>query len=120
MSGKQGKNRFSKMNAIGIDHHIHLAGSLRVRRLKHLGKYRAEESIVLMIAGRPIQFAADPMDESCSIAFLIFARGLNFALMASSTLVLTQKTVEGKLEEWTIHRRGKGHAKDTANLYERI
>lgn len=36
------------------------------------------------------------------------------------TMVLTQKSVEGKLERGTRHRKGKDHAKGTENLYKRI
>ena len=32
-------------------------------------------------------------------------------------MVLTQKDVEGKLERVDLHRKGKDHAKDTANRY---
>ena len=35
-------------------------------------------------------------------------------------LVLTQKNVEGKLEEVDLTQEGKDHAKDPTNLYERI
>jgi hypothetical protein len=35
-------------------------------------------------------------------------------------MVLTQEYVEGKLEEVDLHRKGKGHAKGSKNLYERI
>ena len=34
--------------------------------------------------------------------------------------VLTQKNVEGKLEEVDPTQEGKDHAKDPTNLYERI
>jgi hypothetical protein len=35
-------------------------------------------------------------------------------------VVLTQKNVEGKLEEVDPTQEGKDHAKDPTNLYERI
>jgi hypothetical protein len=35
-------------------------------------------------------------------------------------VVLTQKSVEGKLEGVNLTQEGKDHAKGTANLYERI
>ena len=35
-------------------------------------------------------------------------------------MVLTQKSREGKLERVDFHRKGKDHAEDPANLYERI
>ncbi len=35
-------------------------------------------------------------------------------------VVLTQKSVEGKLERVDLTQEGKDHAKGTANLYERI
>jgi len=35
-------------------------------------------------------------------------------------LVLTQKNVEGKLEEVDPTQEGKDHAKDPTNIYERI
>ena len=83
MSSEQSKNRFGKMNAIVINHDIDFASSNGVGKRKHLGDHRAEQGILLVLAGCPIQLAADPMNESGSIAFLIFARGLDFALVAS-------------------------------------
>jgi hypothetical protein len=35
-------------------------------------------------------------------------------------LVLTQKSVEGKLERVDLTQEGKDHAQGTTNLYERI
>jgi hypothetical protein len=37
----------------------------------------------MSITGGPIQLPTHPMDESCPIVLLIFARGLNFALVDS-------------------------------------
>jgi hypothetical protein len=38
-------------------------------------------------------------------------------MLTALRLVLTQKKVEGKLEGVDLYRKGKDHAKDTANRY---
>ena len=83
MSSEQGQHRFGKMNAIGINHHVDFPSNNTVGWLKHLGEHRAEQGIILVLAGGPVQLAADPMDEPCPIAFLILARRFDFALMAA-------------------------------------
>jgi hypothetical protein len=54
-----------------------------------------------------------PLDEPCASTFPL-------DLLRTSLLVLTQNSVEGKLERVDLTQEGKDHARGTANLYERI
>jgi hypothetical protein len=46
--------------------------------------------------------------------------GADCLCAVSINVVLTQKDVEGKLEGVDLQRKGKDHAKDTEDIYERI
>nr|WP_220201129.1 hypothetical protein [Reticulibacter mediterranei] len=50
----------------------------------------------------------------------VFPSHSSYYLLKRPDVVLTQENVEGKLEEVDLHRKGKGHAKGSKNLYERI
>src|ERR1700686_3730 len=83
MSLQKSKHRFSKMNPIVVDDDVDLACLRRSVWLNELSQDSAKQGVVLMITGRPRELAAHPVDESCPIAFLVFARRLDHLLLTS-------------------------------------
>src|SRR2546423_3933796 len=77
---QKSKHRFGKMNPIVVNDDIDLAHLRRSDWLNELSQDSTKQAVVLMITGRPIELATHPVDESCSIAFLVFARCLDHLL----------------------------------------